>query len=1078
MTPTAESILGTLPQERLLDLSRAFGFGYRGSESKRALLKLLSVQLGAQLPAIVRELGRDELRAACRAHTLPADARSRQDLQASLLKAAGFDPSRSVAPPPDHHADGLPAPGQVVHARHRQWLVERVTPGELGESPLVSLVCLDDDAPGRALDILWDLELGARVMAPETHGLGTAEKLDPPTHFGAYLHALKWSAVSAADPERFQAPFRAGIKLMAHQLTPLMKALQLPRANLFIADDVGLGKTIEAGLVLQELLLRQQADFVLIVCPASICLQWRTEMQRRFGLRFEVMTRQFTAYRRQERGFGVNPWATHNRFIISHQLLRRAEYIGPLTDHLGPRARKGLLILDEAHVAAPASRTHYAVDSEITRTIRDLAPRFDNRLFLSATPHNGHSNSFGTLLSLLDPIRFRPGDTVTDPGDLAPIMVRRLKRDLRKIGNERYPQRLLVRRSLTHTSDAWAESTTSFDSETGTVQEGPGATLHQGAPVELQLGEQLARYTELCSPKSSRGGVVFIRLQQRLLSSPEAFARSLEAHAGKLHEKGGVQAHATHNQVDLPLHGDDLTDPETHGDSDDALDTAADRAIATHSASLPTPNQEAAALLDSMRTLAQRARRVPDAKTRALFAWLREHLCPALGLTPEEVRATSASTEWTERRVILFTEWADTKRYLLDLLRAATDHTSQADERVMAFHGGMGDDARADVQRAFNADPKAHPVRILVATDAAREGINLQAHCTDLFHIDLPWNPARLEQRNGRIDRTLQPAAQVRCHYFVYPQRAEDRVLETLVRKVDVVQRELGSLGAVLFQELTTALEGGITAATEQQLALIGEASTLGPTLRSVDAELEAQRKDLKALTADVQRAGRLLDASKKALEVDPENLRGVVEVGLRMAGAEGLGTHPDATRACFTLPQLDRSWERTLDSLRPPRERSESFWEWRQRPLLPVTFAPLERLDDTVEQLHLAHPFVRRILDRFLAQGFSAHDLSRVTSVVAPGESVIRVVAYARLSLFGPGAVRLHDEILPVAAPWPTEDTALTPYRDAATAQKAIAQTEALLAQGARAPGDIIQQRIRQAAPQLFAGLWPALEA
>ncbi len=144
-----------------------------------------------------------------------------------------------------------------MHARHRQWLVDDVQPGGAGESPLVRLICLDDDDPGRQIDVLWSLELGAQVVAPGTHRLGAPSRLDAPAHFGAYLHALKWSAVSSADATVFQAPFRAGIKLMAHQLTPLMKALELPRANRFIADDVGLGKTIEAGLVLQELLLRR-----------------------------------------------------------------------------------------------------------------------------------------------------------------------------------------------------------------------------------------------------------------------------------------------------------------------------------------------------------------------------------------------------------------------------------------------------------------------------------------------------------------------------------------------------------------------------------------------------------------------------------------------------------------------------------------------------------------------------------------------------------------------------------------------------------------------------------------------------
>jgi hypothetical protein len=132
----------------------------------------------------------------------------------------------------------------------------------------VRLTCLDDDDQGRALDVLWELELGARVLAPEASGLGDVDRLDEPSRFGAYLHALRWNSVTATDPHLFQSPFRAGIQIIDHQLIPLKKALELPRANLFIADDVGLGKTIEAGLVLQELVLRQRVDFVLIVCPS------------------------------------------------------------------------------------------------------------------------------------------------------------------------------------------------------------------------------------------------------------------------------------------------------------------------------------------------------------------------------------------------------------------------------------------------------------------------------------------------------------------------------------------------------------------------------------------------------------------------------------------------------------------------------------------------------------------------------------------------------------------------------------------------------------------------------------------
>ena len=267
-----------------------------------------------------------------RAWRLDDAGRARNELAARLLgRDLDAAPPPLFAGAPRGAASELPRPGDIALVRHRQYLVEEVIARPLfGEATRVRMVCLDDDDQGRPLEVLWELELGARVLQPETHGLGDVTALDPPTHFAAYLHALRWHAVTATDARLFQAPFRAGIELMNHQLTPLKKALELPRANLFIADDVGLGKTIEAGLVLQELLLRQQVELVLIVAPAAVCLQWQGEMQRRFGLHFEIYNRAFMARRRQERGFGCNPWTTHNRFIISYQTLRRPEYRDPL----------------------------------------------------------------------------------------------------------------------------------------------------------------------------------------------------------------------------------------------------------------------------------------------------------------------------------------------------------------------------------------------------------------------------------------------------------------------------------------------------------------------------------------------------------------------------------------------------------------------------------------------------------------------------------------------------------------------------------------------------------------------------
>jgi SNF2 family DNA or RNA helicase len=600
------------------------------------------------------------------------------------------------------------------------------------------------------------------------------------------LHAIKWSAVTATDAKLFQAPFRAGIKLMDHQLTPLRKALQLPRANLFIADDVGLGKTIEAGLVAQELLLRQRIDFILIACPASVCLQWRDEMEKRFGLHFEVMSRPFVGRRRQERGFAVNPWNTHTRFIISHALLRRPEYRDRLLQHLGDRAPKSLLILDEAHVAAPASSSRYAVDSKITDVIRDIAPRFENRLFLSATPHNGHSNSFSSLLEILDPQRFTRGVPVRGQKQLDAVMVRRLKEDLRKLGVEQFPVRRLLRLELTQEGETFAE---------------------------LELAKLLAEYTEIVRPAQGQGKLVFINLQKRLLSSIEAFARTLDAH------HRAVVEGRTRTQVQVSL----LDDEDEYGVDDEALDKADETTVEAASRAL-TPEGHARKLLDRMRILAQQNRGAADAKVRFILDWIRKNQCPAAQVGGAAPKAPREGRKWTSRRVLIFTEYGDTKRHLQQLLQAAIDGTDRAEERILVLHGGMGDEQREEVQRAFNAPPEDHPVRILIATDAAREGINLQGHCADLFHFDIPWNPARLEQRNGRIDRLQQASPEVRCHYFIYTERTEDLVLKALVAKVDTIQRELGSIGSVLLDRLHGVLEDGIGAATLNRLTAAEEA--------------------------------------------------------------------------------------------------------------------------------------------------------------------------------------------------------------------------------------------------------------
>jgi hypothetical protein len=466
--PGLRSVLESLPTKaRLLELARFLEVSVPASGTKAQLVAWLARSSAVDLSRVVDWMARDELRAACLAHDLPADSRARGELAARLLEAGGPAslPPAALLDQPGFEQPGLvadvPVAGNVALVRHRQYLVEAVRPGtEPGDATAVDLVCLDDDARGRRLSVLWEIELGARVLPAVGDRLPPPSRLDPPRQFAAYLHALKWSQVTATRADLFQSPFRAGIKLLDHQLTPLKKALELPRANLFIADDVGLGKTIEAGLVMSELTLRQRVSFVLVVCPAALCLQWRSELERRFGQRFEIMSRETMTRRRRERGFGVPVWSTHHQWIVSYQTLRRPEYREPLLAMLDGRLEKSLLVLDEAHVAAPASASAYALDSAVTAMIRDeLAPAFESRLFLSATPHNGHSNSFSALMAMLDPQRFTRGVPIR-PGSpaLATVMVRRLKRDLAVVlGKSDFPTRVeFACRSETRRRPRWS----------------------------------------------------------------------------------------------------------------------------------------------------------------------------------------------------------------------------------------------------------------------------------------------------------------------------------------------------------------------------------------------------------------------------------------------------------------------------------------------------------------------------------------------------------------------------------------------------------------------------------------------
>jgi hypothetical protein len=467
-----------------------------------------------------------------------------------------------------------------------------------------------------------------------------------------------------------------------------------------------------------------------------------------------------------------------------------------------------------------------------------------------------------------------------------------------------------------------------------------------------------------------------------------------------------------------------------------------------------------------MSDLADANRNLPDARIHHLSTWIGDNMCPA--------------GQWNRTRIIIFTEYEDTLRYLEQQLRFAIAQTSHAPDRIAIYRGSTPTDERDEIKRAFNADPDEHPVRILLATDAAREGLNLQAHCNRLFHFDVPWNPSRMEQRNGRIDRKLQPDSEVFCYYFVYEHRPEDRILETVIRKTKTIRAELGSLSQVIDSDLDELLKHGIRRKDVGRLSREIEDAHIDPEKRqALDEDLESSRDRQNELRESIDQLRTMMERSQREVGLDEQHFRSAISCALEMLHAEPLKSSGDGR---YILPKLDdtqASWAETMDSLRVPKQRGEKLFEWRRTsPIRPVVFQDPGTVTDAVVQLHLEQRVVQRLLGRFLSQGFVHDDLSRAC-LAQTQDAIPRVLLLGRLALYGPGAARLHEEIIPVTARWidpAIRKSPLAPYAREAELKTLDLLDRSLMA-GSNSINRQIVDQLQHAAARDMAELLPHLE-
>jgi superfamily II DNA or RNA helicase len=874
-----------------------------------------------------------------------------------------------------------PEVGQLAIVRKRPFVITEIIPsapglGGDGAQPkhLIKLSSVEDDGLGEELQVIWELEPGTAVHEKST--LPDPDSFDHPKRLQAFLDAVRWGAVSQADDKALQSPFRSGIEIDDYQLDPVVRALSMPRVNLLIADDVGLGKTIEAGLVVQEMILRHRVRSVLIICPSSLQVQWKEEMRDKFGLEFRIIDSDAISQLRRRRGIHVNPWSHFPRLITSIDFLKRERPLRTFRETLPagdqptyPRAYD-LMIVDEAHNVAPSGRGKYATDSQRTLAIRSLGPHFEHKLFLSATPHNGYRESFAALLELLDSQRFARAVT-PDRNQLDAVMVRRMKSELklRWDGSRRFAERMVKHLEVLYTDE------------------------------ERQAHKNLQHYSELRLKHATSDGermaaeFVLKLLKKRLFSSPAAFGITLEKHMTTV----GSRKTASTATRDIEDFSDDYAD-------DDEYEAETGEVVSAVSQSLSPISAEEKVLLKQLSEYAAKTSQRPDCKAQTLIDWLKKTLRPG--------------GKWNEERVIIFTEYRATQKWLFDLLAR---EGFAADGRLEMIFGGMPNDQREPIKAAFQTHPKESAVRILLATDAASEGVNLQNHCSKLIHFEIPWNPNRMEQRNGRVDRHGQKADEVHIHHFVGRGFATAGIsgkvgdlegdLEFLMRaalKVETIREDLGKVGPVI--------------AIQVEEAMLGRRNRLDTTRAELDAEpVRKMLKFERKLREQLEKLSSQLHETQHDLNLTPEHVENVVRIALELAEQPALipvevpGIWPDTTgvrKTCpvFRLPALSNSWAQCADGLAHPHNK-------RIRPI--VFDAALASGRDDVVLAHLNHRLVQMCLRLLRAEiwslGTQAKHLSRVSACIVDDSTLTHpvVIAHGRIVVLGGDNHRLHEEVI-----------------------------------------------------------------
>jgi len=777
-----------------------------------------------------------------------------------------------------------PSVGQLVFIRNRPAKVTDVHSytGSTGVAHQIGVRYCDGWFHPETERIIWDVEPNKKIQSKLSLPRIDNPSLLPDRQevFQSYLHSLKWTNHSSwlrQEAPEILSPWFAAVQVEDYQLYPVMKSILMPRVALLLADDVGLGKTIQAGLILSELLRRRKIRKVLILTPAALQTQWQEEMEEKFHIDFTIIDRAETTRIYKDLGMDTNPWKAKQRITTSMDYLRQPDILDQFIasaesalDSDTPSMPWDLLIVDEAHNMAPAS---YGQLSQRHQMLEQISKYFEHRLFLTATPHNGYTMSFTTLLTLLDPVRFSPKPELEqeDRVHIQNVMVRRLKSELNENTDPpRFPLRTVngVEVRLTN--------------------------------KELRLFNALTKYREkaleMMESRTRRernlGRFLFSLLTKRLLSSSYAFAKTWWQHVEGINLEEEVDIQMA-EQVKNRAEADIADDEERQSREEDAVRYGAawmrlfgkESTLGVYQGKVVAALNELGWTIDLMKESIESLNNLPeDGRWNALYQWINDHLKSGNGFKDDE-------------RLILFTEYMDTLNYLLRRFKLEGIESPILE----TLFGGASRDIRDLIKREFNTEES--PLRILLATDAASEGLNFQYYCRYIFHQDIPWNPMRLEQRNGRVDRHNQSRDVFVYHYHT-DQQAEMEFFSRVIKKVNQVREDLGSMGSVFSEatERTIYTKQGFVSDEELDLR-IGD-------IKSVSQEKQdtATRDSGKIKT--YQTALNAFEQTKETLEIGPDTLGQLFVNGMKLAG----GSVSEVETGIFRINSVPPEYKQLID--------------------------------------------------------------------------------------------------------------------------------------------------------------------